>query len=76
MFHFILHYQRPAYQQTVLEVAVIVVIVFSMIVLFAIFLAPKLITFTLQQMDRFYNFGHYAATGVAHVRTQTPLGIP
>ena len=67
--------QRPAYQQAVLELAVVVVVVFALLVLLAIFLAPKLIPYTLQQMDRFYNFGHYAAAGLAHVRTQTPLGM-
>ena len=58
-----------------MEVALVVVVVFTMIMLLAIFVAPQRIPRTLQRMDLFYNFGHYAAAGMAHVRTQTPLGI-
>ena len=57
-----------------LAVAVTTGVVCAILVILAVFVAPKLGVY-LQPFDRIYNFEHYAQTGEAHMRTQTPLGI-
>lgn len=57
-----------------MELSLVVVVVFAMLVVVAVYLAPILVVY-LQHLDILYNFEHYASNGNARLRTQTALGI-
>ena len=70
-FYLLIPFQRPAYQQTVLEIALVSVAIFVVFLVLALYLAPMRAMY-LQQLDY---FDHYGSNGEVEVGTQTPMGI-